>query len=140
MLYHGDWPYQMGPGKVLSWSFRYWAMPALIWRRFETHCGLSPEERAFAKTGNSRAARIAMILMTTSSSRTQYPAARLIKEAGDVPLALAAQAPLTDTATRGLARLTLYVSHFHQVYDLGVARGSFTAGGRAYYGREIAAD
>ena len=63
--------------------------------------------------------------------------ARLIKEAGDVPLALAAQAPLTDASSRGLARLTLYVSHFHQVYDLGVARGIFTAGGRAYYDREV---
>ena len=63
--------------------------------------------------------------------------ARVIKEAGDVPLALAAQAPLTDASSRGLARLTLYVSHFHQVYDLGVARGVFTAGGRAYYDREV---
>jgi len=62
---------------------------------------------------------------------------RLIKEAGDVPLALAAQAPLTDAANKALARLTLYVSHFHQVYDLGVTRGVFTAGGRSYYGREV---
>jgi len=64
---------------------------------------------------------------------------RLNKEAGDVPLALAAQAPLTDLANRALAQLTLYVSHFHQVYDLGVARGIFTAGGRAFYGREVGA-
>lgn len=64
---------------------------------------------------------------------------RLLKEAGDVPLALAAQAPLTDAANKALARLTLYVSHFHQVYDFGVARGVFTAGGRAYYGREVGA-
>ena len=62
---------------------------------------------------------------------------RLNKEAGDVPLALAAQAPLTDAASRGIAQLTIWVSHFHQVYDLGVARGVFTAGGRAYYGREV---
>ena len=62
---------------------------------------------------------------------------RLNKEAGDVPRALAAQAPLTDAASRGIAQLTLWVSHFHQVYDLGVARGVFTAGGRAHYGREV---
>src|SRR5438067_13740248 len=48
---------------------------------------------------------------------------RLLKEAGDVPLALAAQAPLTDAFNKGLARLTLYVSHFHQVYHLGATRG-----------------
>jgi len=64
---------------------------------------------------------------------------RLIKEAGDIPLALAAQAPLTDAFNKGLAKLTLYVSHFHQVYDLGVARGTFTAGGRVYFGRDITA-
>jgi hypothetical protein len=62
---------------------------------------------------------------------------RLIKEAGDIPTALAAQAPLTDAFNKGLAKLTTYVSHFHQVYDLGVARGVFTAGGRAYYGRDV---
>lgn len=64
---------------------------------------------------------------------------RLVKEAGDVPLALAAQAPLTDAFAKGIARLTVYVSHFHQVYDLGVTRGVFTAGGRAYYGRDVTA-
>ena len=65
---------------------------------------------------------------------------RLVSEAGDVPRTLAAQAPLTDVASKALARLTLYVSHFHQVYDLGVSRGVFTPGGRAYYGSEITAD
>jgi hypothetical protein len=65
---------------------------------------------------------------------------RIIKETGDVPLALAAQAPLTEAANRGLAQLTLYVSHFYQVYDLGVARGVFTAGGRAYYGRDVSVE
>lgn len=64
---------------------------------------------------------------------------QLLKEAGDVPIALAAQAPLTDTFAKGLARLTLHVSHFHQVYDLGVVRGVFTAGGRAYYDRDVSA-
>lgn len=62
-----------------------------------------------------------------------------LKEAGDVPLALAAQAPLTSAFNRGLARLTLFVSHFHQVFDLGVARSVFTPGARAFYGRDISA-
>jgi hypothetical protein len=62
---------------------------------------------------------------------------RTLKEAGDVPLALATQAPLTDASNKGLARLTLYVSHFHQIYDFGVARGVFTADGRAYYDRDV---
>jgi hypothetical protein len=62
---------------------------------------------------------------------------KLIKEAGDVPNALAAQAPLTDALSQAIARLTLYVSHFHQVYDFGVARGIFTAGGRAFYDRDV---
>lgn len=64
---------------------------------------------------------------------------RLLKEAGDVPNALAAQAPLTSAFTQALDRLTLFVSHFHQVYDLGVARGVFTAGGRAHYDRDVTA-
>jgi len=29
------------------------------------------------------------------------------------------------------------VSHFHQGYDRGVDRGTFTAAGRAYYGRPV---
>jgi hypothetical protein len=107
---------------------------------------------------------ISSVIRTLTTARDawgQYPAARLIteaqwaqidpatgdsllnrllKEAGDVPLALAAQAPLTDVFNKGLARLTLNVSHFHQVYDLGVARGVFTAGGRAYYGRDVSSN
>lgn len=62
---------------------------------------------------------------------------RFLKEAGDVDKALAAQAPLTSAQSQALARLTLYVNHFHQVYDLGVVRGDFSAGGRAYYGRDV---
>ncbi len=57
-----------------------------------------------------------------------------------MPNALAAQAPLTDALSQTIARLTLHVSHFHQVYDLGVARGIFTAGGRAYYDRDVTAN
>ena len=64
---------------------------------------------------------------------------KFLKEAGDVPAALAAQAPLTDALSQTLAKLTLHVSHFHQVYDFGVARGIFTAGGRAFYDRDVTA-
>lgn len=64
---------------------------------------------------------------------------RLLKEAGDVPLALAAQAPLTDAFGKSLARLTLHVSHFHQVLDLAIDRGVLPAASRAFYGRDITA-
>lgn len=62
---------------------------------------------------------------------------RLLKEASDVDKSRAAQAPLTSAQAQTIARLTLHVSHFHQVYDLGVQRGHFTAGARAYYGRDV---
>ncbi len=53
--------------------------------------------------------------------------------------ALASLAPVTDAFGQAVDKLTLSVSHFHQVYDLGVARGVFTEGGRAHYGRDITA-
>lgn len=61
---------------------------------------------------------------------------RLLKEASDVDKALAAQVPLSTALALTTARLTMFVSHFHQVYDLGVARGTFAAGARALYGRD----
>jgi hypothetical protein len=64
---------------------------------------------------------------------------KLLKEASDVDLALAAQAPLSDQFGQVYARLTLFVSHFHQVLDMGIARGAFAAGARGYYGRDIGA-
>ncbi|MBI5773174.1 MAG: hypothetical protein HZA89_05455 [Verrucomicrobia bacterium] len=64
---------------------------------------------------------------------------RLLKEADDVDLALAAQAPLTSALSQSAARLTMFISHFHQVLDLGITRGTFAAGARSYYGRDIAA-
>ena len=96
-------------------------------------------------------------LTTAREAWTKFPAARLIdpahfakldaanpqsllsklqKEAGDVPNAIAAQAP-TDASNKGLARLTLFASHFHQVYDFAIARSLYAAGTRAYYGREV---
>lgn len=62
---------------------------------------------------------------------------RLIKEAHDIDLAQAAQSPLTTEVARLAAQLTMFVSHFHQGYDRGVERGTFTAAGRAYYGRPV---
>ena len=62
---------------------------------------------------------------------------RLLKEAHDVDLAQAAQAPLTTELAQTAALLTMTVSHFHQVLDLGIARGTFAAGTRSYYGRDV---
>jgi hypothetical protein len=62
---------------------------------------------------------------------------RFLKEASDVDLAQAAQAPLTTEVSGLGARLTMHVSHFHQVLDLGIARGTFAAGARSYYGRDV---
>lgn len=64
---------------------------------------------------------------------------KLIKEASDVDLAQAAQAPLTSALAQAAAKTTMYVSHFHQVLDLGITRGTFAAGARSYYGRDITA-
>jgi len=62
---------------------------------------------------------------------------RFLKESSDVDKALAAQVPLTSAQGQAIARLTLFVSHFHQVYDLGVERSTFTAASRAYYSRDV---
>ena len=62
---------------------------------------------------------------------------RILKEASDVDLAQAAQTPLTTQVSQTGARLTMHVSHFHQVLDLGITRGYFAAGARAYYGRDV---
>ena len=62
---------------------------------------------------------------------------RFLKEASDVDLAQAAQAPLTTQVAQAGARLTMFVSHFHQVLDLGITRGAFAVGARSYYGRDI---
>jgi hypothetical protein len=64
---------------------------------------------------------------------------RLVKEASDVDLAQAAQAPLTSELARVAGRLTQAISHFHQVLDLGIARGAFAAGARSCYGRDVTA-
>lgn len=63
----------------------------------------------------------------------------LLKEASDVDLAQAAQAPLSNQFAQLYARLTLFVSHFHQVLDMGITRGTFAAGARGYYGRDVGA-
>ncbi len=62
---------------------------------------------------------------------------RILKEASDVDNAQATQTPLTSQVSQTAARLTMYVSHFHQVLDLGIERGYFAAGARAYYGRDV---
>lgn len=65
--------------------------------------------------------------------------AQFVKESGDVDNAQAGQAPLTSDVAQKAARLTMFVSHFHQVLDLGTTRGEFRTGSRSYYGRDITA-
>jgi hypothetical protein len=62
---------------------------------------------------------------------------KLQKESSDIDLALAAQAPLTDALAQKGVRLTMFLSHFHQVLDMGIQRGHFAPGARAYYGRDM---
>lgn len=62
---------------------------------------------------------------------------RLLKETSEVDIAIGAQGTATDNFNAARKRAALFVSHFYQVYDLGVARGVYTAAGRSYYGRSI---
>lgn len=64
---------------------------------------------------------------------------QIIGQSATVDGALAAQAPVTGSAADTAAKLGMTVSHFHQVFDLGVARGVFAAGARSYYQRAVAA-
>jgi hypothetical protein len=64
---------------------------------------------------------------------------RLLKQVSDVDVALAMQAPLTANLNQAAARLTMFVSHFHQVIDFAIARGLFKPGARSYYGRDVSA-
>ena len=52
-------------------------------------------------------------------------------------LATAAQAPLSAELAVQAVRTRMFVSHFHQVLDLGIARGKFAAGARSFYGRDV---
>ncbi len=52
-------------------------------------------------------------------------------------IAIGEQGTATDAFSAARKRPAMFVSHFHQVYDLGVARDVFTAAGRSYYGRSI---
>lgn len=62
---------------------------------------------------------------------------RFLKETGEVDIAIGEQGAATDAFNAARKRAAMFVSHFHQVYDLGVARDVFTAAGRSYYGRSI---
>ena len=62
---------------------------------------------------------------------------RLLKESGEVDIAIGAQGTATDNFNAARKRAAIFVSHFYQVYDLGVTRGIYTAAGRSYYGRSI---
>lgn len=52
-------------------------------------------------------------------------------------IAVGQQGTATDAFNTARKRAVLFVSHFHQVYDLGVVRETYTAAGRSYYGRNI---
>ncbi|MCX6896426.1 MAG: hypothetical protein NTZ16_13195 [Verrucomicrobia bacterium] len=62
---------------------------------------------------------------------------RLLAAQRVLSTALAAQANATIALETAAARLTMFVSHFHQVLDLGVTRGAFGLGARGYYGRPV---
>jgi hypothetical protein len=62
---------------------------------------------------------------------------RFCQQADVVDAALAAQAPISDALAQTAGKLAMHVSHFHQVFDLGVARGVFQAGARSYYQRAV---
>jgi len=64
---------------------------------------------------------------------------RLLLATGKVSRAVAAQSVITDTLATKAAQTGMFVSHFHQVFDFGVARGTFKAGARSYYQRPVAA-
>ena len=61
---------------------------------------------------------------------------RWLKELGDIATAKAAGTPITERLQPKKDRVALLVSHFHQVLDLGITRGTFAAGARSYYGRD----
>ena len=61
---------------------------------------------------------------------------RWLKEIGEVGVARAAQTPITERLQPKKDRAALLISHFHQVLDLGIKRGTYAAGARSYYGRD----
>ena len=62
---------------------------------------------------------------------------RFLKETGEVDIAVGEQGTATDAFSAARKRAAMFVSHFHQVYDLGVAREVYAAAGRSYYGRSF---
>lgn len=64
-------------------------------------------------------------------------ASRFLKEAGELDAATAGQGNATVDLDTVRSDLSMHISHFHQVFDMGVARKLFKAPSRAYYGRDI---
>ena len=62
-----------------------------------------------------------------------------LREVTDVDLAQAALSPLSTDLSKSAAVLTMFASHFFQVFDLAVLRGVFLPGDRHFYGREATA-
>src|SRR5690242_16104033 len=64
---------------------------------------------------------------------------RFLKAETGVDAALAAQLGATRELNASAETLRTFVSHFHQVLDLGIERGVFNPEVRAWYGRDGAA-
>lgn len=64
---------------------------------------------------------------------------RLITANGNVDAALAAQTAATTALTQISGQLAMFCSHFHQVLDLGIARGKYAASDRNFYERPATA-
>lgn len=62
---------------------------------------------------------------------------RFQKEVSEADNAQALQSPLTSDTGVKTARLQMFVSHFHQALDNGIARGFFSGGARSFYGRDV---
>ena len=64
---------------------------------------------------------------------------RILKEIGEVRVAVAAQGPLTEQLEAQAALLYKYDADFHEVLDRAIGRGEIPsgAGARAHYGRDL---
>ena len=59
------------------------------------------------------------------------------RDVGEAGTALSAQSGVTDEATTALAAVIQVSSHFIQVFNLAVARGTFPRSDRAHYGLDV---
>ena len=84
--------------------------------------GITPGNEVLS---NGTAARLASMAPTYTAT---------MGEVNKAQAALSANTPAKDAAVQ---RARMFNSHFIQVFNLGVARGSYLAGHRAYYGLDV---